>query len=74
MKRTIVPFAQMILNHLFMILHINYALLGGALFRIICTNFLLQVTLLKIALETATVTMETEVFPKGWAGGPMIDG
>lgn len=66
MKRTIMPFARMAWNHLFTILHINYVLSCEAFFfRIIHTNYLLPVTLLQIAWRTATVTMETYVFPTG---------
>ena len=46
-------------NYLIMILHVNDCLSFGNLFRIVHTNYLLQVAFLKIALETAAVTMET---------------
>lgn len=47
------------LESLFMILRINYGLSYGPFFRIIHTDHLLPVTLLHIALKTATITMET---------------
>lgn len=49
---------QVTWNHLFMILHESYGLSHGPLFRVIHTNYLLQVTLLKIALGIGTITTE----------------
>lgn len=46
-------------NYLIVILHINDCLSCGTLFRIVHTNYLLQVAFLKIALETAAITMAT---------------
>ena len=48
MKSTIRPMAQMAWTHLFTILHINDGLSRGAFFRIIHTDYLLPVTLVRL--------------------------